>query len=507
MPPHQPFLGHLLEAKSSSDALPPGAHSVYILHSMAAKYAAQGLYYVDLWPMADPMIVVTDPDLANQATDHPVVGSTKPGGLLDWFLPITNGHSLFTQNGQDWKRDRACFLPFFNNSNLDAAMPVIVDQLLVFREKLRRVADSGHTVRLEPLILALMNDIIGRLVLNAHIDTQNGSHPLAEAMLRQLQLNFAINNPLDNLGRLNPFKVLSIWNNSRMLNKHIKAQIDQRVEAYQSAKAHDGQDVFQSLLDVALESYFAQRDPTSDEEVDSEFLTMLYAQMRMFFFAGYDSTASTMTYCCYTVWAHREVLEALRAEHDRVLGPNTATAMATIADNPGILNALPYTSAVVKETMRLFPAANGIRQGCRELVLRDREGNEYPTEGCSVQFNHLSIMRNPDAWVRPLEFLPERFLVGPEHELYPPRGAWRPFEYGTRMCTGQALVIKEVKAFLVLMAREFDVEERYSEADEGKALDLTHVDMEKVYLVEAGAAHPRDQFPCRITSSQRGVAI
>lgn len=500
-------MGHLLVAKSSSDALPPGAHSVYILNSMAAKYATQGLFYVDLWPMADPMIVVTDPNLANQATDHPVAGSTKPGGLLDWFYPITNGHSLFTQNGHDWRRDRGCFLSFFGNSNLEAAVPAIVDHLLVFREKLRRVADSGQTIRLEPLILALMNDIIGRLVLNAHLDTQNGSHPLAETMLRQLQLKFAINNPLDNLGRFNPFKVLSIWNNSRMLNKHIKAQIDQRIEVYQSSQVRDGQDVFQSLLDVALESYLAQRDPASDGKVDSEFLAMLYAQMRMFFFAGYDSTASTMTYCCYTAWAHPEVLGALRAEHDRVLGPNTATAMGTIADNPTVLNALPYTSAVIKETMRLFPAANGIRQGCSELVLKDQDGNEYPTAGCSIQFNHISIMRNPDAWVRPLEFLPERFLVGPEHELYPPKGAWRPFEYGTRMCTGQALVIKEVKAFLVLMAREFDIEERYGEVDGSRALDLTHVDMEKVYLVEAGAAHPRDQFPCRVTSSRRGDAI
>ena len=35
------------------------------------------------------------------------------------------------------------------------------------------------------------------------------------------------------------------------------------------------------------------------------------------------------------------------------------------------------------------------------------------------------------------------------------------------MCTGQALVIKELKAFLVLMAREFDVGERYGEVDKG----------------------------------------
>lgn len=501
MPPFNMVMGHLLAAKTAADELPPEAHSIYILNRLATKYAPQGAFYVDFTPMAWPMIVVTDPHLATQVVEHPIVGAHKPEELYAWFHPITNGQSLFTQNGAAWKHDRDYFLPFFSNQNLDASMPFIVGQMSIFREKLREKAGRDMFV-LEPLILSMMNDIIGKLVLNADLDTQHGSNPLATTMIRQLQLKFAVNNPLDNLGNFNPIKVFNLWNNSRMLDNHIKSQIDARLQAWRSEKTQDEQDDFKSLLDVALDSYMGRNSASSPQgDVSTAFSRTLCSQMRMFFFAGYDSTASTMAYCCYTAWKYPEVLSKMCAEHDQVFGSHGDSAMDTISENPAILNSLPYTTAVIKETMRLYPAANGIRHGHRDLVLRDGQGNEFPTEGCSVQTLHYAIGRNPKVWVRPLDFLPERFLVEPGHELYPAKGAWRPFEYGPRLCTGQQLVMKEVKAFLVLLAREFDIKECYGEVDGNSKMDLTHVDFEKAHLVEAGAAHPRANFPCRVSLS------
>lgn len=195
MPPHNAIMGNLLAAKTAADELPPGAHSTYIINRLLAKYGRNGICYIDMSPVMVPMVVLSDPYLIKQALQHRITTQEKPTALYDWFHPITNGPSLFTQNGEEWKYHHNLFLPFFSNSNLDAAIPMIVGQIAIYREKLKEAAASGQMCFLEPLTLSLMNDIIGVLVFNAKLDVQKtGSHPLVDIMLRQLHLKFAANN-------------------------------------------------------------------------------------------------------------------------------------------------------------------------------------------------------------------------------------------------------------------------------------------------------------------------
>ncbi|KAI1429045.1 cytochrome P450 [Xylaria sp. FL1777] len=508
VPPHSLLMGHLLQAKAASEELPRGAHSAYVTNRLATKLNTEAFYF-DPWPIADPLLVLTDYRLANQATSHEWTGSVKPPMLSRWFAPITGrgGVNLFTQNGAEWKRDHETFLPFFNNSNLDSTLPAIVEEMLIFRDILRQKTQNKDIVPLEPLTLALMNDVIGRVVFNAELKNQtSGSHPLSKAMLRQLDLKFTENDVVESLGQLNPFRSLEIWYNGRVLDKQIRAQIERRAAVFQAEKGSDDQYASSAMLDRVLADYFSQPGHQQSGPIDGEFMTMLCAQLRLLFFAGYDSTSSTLISMCYLIWKHPDVLAKLRAEHDEVFGPNTEACPGKIVETPSILNSLPYTNAVIKEVMRLFPAAAGVRYGCKDLVIKGNDGMEYPTEGIIVQINHIAMMRNPATWPRPLEFLPERFLVGPEHELYPPKGAWRIFEIGVRNCTGQAFVMKELRTFLALIAREFDFKECYDEVYADEKVDLEHVFNEKAFLTEAGSAHPRGKFPCRISLSHYASA-
>ncbi|KAI1361845.1 cytochrome P450 [Xylaria arbuscula] len=509
VPPHSWLMGHLLQAKAASEELPRGAHSAYVLSRLATKLGAEALYF-DPWPVAHPMLTVTDYRLANQATSHEWTGSVKPPTLSRWHAPISGrgGLNLFTQNGVDWKRDRDIFLPFFNGSNLDVTLPAIVAEMLTFRDILRKKSLQKDMVLLEPLTLALMNDIIGRVIFNAELkDQTSGSHhPLSKAMLRQLDLKFPENDIVESLRQLNPLWSLEVRYNGRVLDKQIRAQIEKRATAFQAGKREGNHSASSAMLDCIVADYFSQPRHQQSHRIDEDFMAMLCAQIRLLFFAGYDSTASTINSMCYLIWRHPDVLAKLRAEHDDVFGRNTEACSAKTIENPSILHSLPYTTAVIKEVLRLFPPAAGARQGCKELVLRGNDGTEYPTEGVTVQFNHLAMMRNPATWPRPLEFLPERFLVKPQHELYPPKGVWRVFEIGLRNCIGQSFVMRELRMFLALFAREFDFNECYDEVYADEKVDLTHVYNEKAFLTESGSAHPRGHLPCRISLSHYASA-
>ena len=102
---------------------------------------------------------------------------------------------------------------------------------------------------------------------------------------------------------------------------------------------------------------------------------------------------------------------------------------------------------------------------------------------------------------RPTEFIPERWLVEPGHELYPNvKGAWRAFEHGPRNCIAQGMVMLELKMVLAMTIRQFDVKPAYEEWDRlhpGKG--IKEVDGQRVYQIDEGAAHPADHFPCRVS--------
>jgi cytochrome P450 len=104
--------------------------------------------------------------------------------------------------------------------------------------------------------------------------------------------------------------------------------------------------------------------------------------------------------------------------------------------------------------------------------------------------------------VHPEEFIPDRWLVGPEDPLYPKKASWRPFEWGPRSCIGQTLAQLELKIALVMTARTFDITPAYEEWDNlHPRKGIKAVDGNRVYQAEmgGGGAHPVDCFPVRVT--------
>lgn len=501
-PPYNFLLGHMLQAKNAFETLPPMAHSSYTLAKVGEKFT-NGAYYFDTWPLFTPILIITNPRMANELVNHPIAGYRKPDSLRVWMEVITGGPSFFDTNGQAWRHPHSVASPAFSAANINAAVPIMLDRVQVFKSILLEKAQAGEQFPVEPMTLRLVSDTIGEFLLNIKMNTQRRGHPLAEAMLHQLKLKFLDYKPEYIFAGLNPFTRYKTWKNSRTLDNHIADQLNHRFKVLKQAKASGLGDPteFKAILDLKVEDYLSDPKNMARDKPDGAFVTQTARDMRMLFFNGYDSTASTMACCLYMIYRHPTVLAQLRAEHDEVLGANPAAAVQTILHNPSILNSLPYTLATIKETLRIFPPANGLREGCPDLVLRDDNGVEYPTEGLSIEVLHWTMHHDERWWPRPDEFLPERFMVEPDHELYPAKGAWRPFEAGPRACLGQQMVLTEIKTMLACVVREFEFYDFYEDGkgDAGAVdLDLTGVRGQRAYLVEAGAAHPNEGIPCRV---------
>ena len=60
--------------------------------------------------------------------------------------------------------------------------------------------------------------------------------------------------------------------------------------------------------------------------------------------------------------AFPEILEKLREEHDRVFDKDYEVTLRLLHENPGLVKDLEYTTAVVHETLRMFPIGMVARQ-------------------------------------------------------------------------------------------------------------------------------------------------
>ena len=114
------------------------------------------------------------------------------------------------------------------------------------------------------------------------------------------------------------------------------------------------------------------------------------------------------------------------------------------------VSTLPFTEAVVKESLRLFPPAWSLS---REAVEADEVAGWHIPAGAAVWLNQWTVHRDPRFYEEPLAFRPQRWLDGLERRL--PRFAFFPFGGGPRLCIGLSFAMMEARLALAALAQRF----------------------------------------------------
>ncbi|MFF5444170.1 cytochrome P450 [Streptomyces sp. NPDC012888] len=168
-------------------------------------------------------------------------------------------------------------------------------------------------------------------------------------------------------------------------------------------------------------------------------------QVLIFLLAGHETTATSLAFALHLLALHPAEQERAREEVRRVVGDRTPGAED--------LERLPYLTQVLKEAMRLYPAAPVI--GRRAVAATTVDGHLVPA-GADVIVAPWVTHRHPRYWPDPDRFDPERFT--PEAEAGRPRYAWFPFGGGPRACIGQHFSMLESVIALAMVLREYSLE-------------------------------------------------
>lgn len=221
----------------------------------------------------------------------------------------------------------------------------------------------------------------------------------------------------------------------RQMKEHVD-RLDQAIYeeiAKRRAKPVDEESILDTLIAAEHDG-----DQFTDREVRDQLLTLL--------FAGHDTTAATIAWLFTLVCKHRPVYRKLQEEIDSTLDGRDATA-------DELIDGFPYLDQVVKETLRLYPAAwFGPRKTRKEFKIY---GHTIPAQ-THIAYSSWLTHRLPHLWSDPDAFDPERFTDERYRQLQP--GAYVPFGRGPRTCIGMRFGLLEVKAVAVALLRRYRLE-------------------------------------------------
>jgi len=375
-----------------------------------------------------PVFLISDPDAVQEALQRTHHGYEKGWGRRgDPDSPAAQplvralGQGLITSGAQLHRRQRRLIQPMFHRAQIDAYAASFVE---LTEAALSRWRD-GELRDLRRDMSELTLAIVARTVLDveldaAIVDTIRTSLARDQATVRRSTTLWG--------QVLNRLPVPSNRRLSESL-RDVNTAIYELIAARRAAGV-PGTDLLSLLLSARDED---TGEPMPDKLVRDEALTLLLP--------GHETTANALTWALYLLANHPAEQDRVREELACLDGP------ATAADLPR----LRYTTAVVHESMRLYPPVWTLLRHLSEE--RTIGGYRLPA-GATLLLSPWVVQRDPRWWPEPDTFRPQRWLAP---DATPHRFAYFPFGGGPRQCIGNDFAMTEDTLVLATILRRWQL--------------------------------------------------
>ncbi|MEL6611441.1 MAG: cytochrome P450 [Bacteroidota bacterium] len=381
--------------------------------------------------------LVNHPDLVRHVLRDRVENYTR-GKLLDDLRPLV-GQGLFTSEGDLWKQQRRLVGQAFRteyDATVETALRTELDALL-------DTWQDGDVVDVQAAMKRLLLRVMTRTMFAPawQID--------ADAMIADLDI------VLQHASLANNF-LRRVWNGTPGLRRlrppgtaratAALARIDAvTYDVIERAALPDGDP--RALAPAPLLRLLL--DAESEGSLDRK---QIRDELNTFLFAGFDTTAGALSAAWMSLGANSDVRARMDAELD-----------ATLADRAPMLanlRALPYTEAVLHETLRLYPPAWAYhRIALDDDVMPDMDGAGWRVPiRAHVMLCPYALHRHPDFWDRPDAFDPTRFL---SEDGAPDAFVglhYAPFGFGRHICIGRRHALLQAHLVLATLGQRLHLE-------------------------------------------------
>jgi cytochrome P450 len=347
----------------------------------------------------------------------------KPTGLQ-----LALGEGLLTNANHDsWLSQRRMMQPMFHRKSIDAMGAKMIAGGNRLLNRWDKTFQSGDVIEANHEMMRVTLDIINQTMFSADVVEEAENVGPAVTTMARFAFNYErspIKPPMwAPLPRVRRFK-------------SARSRIDEIIYGLIRSRRESGE-MHGDLLDMLL----AARDEDTGEGMTDQ---QLRDEVITIFGAGHETTSNALTWTWYALSQHPDILKRLQNELDTILQGKTPKV-----DD---LTNLPYTKAVLEESLRVFPPAPLIPR----QVMEDAVIGGYKIEaGSRALINVYNIHRHPDFWEDAETFTPERFL--PEARNQIDRNAYIPFGAGARLCIGNNFALMEGQLLLAMIAQRYEL--------------------------------------------------
>ena len=363
-------------------------------------------------PAPEPAYLLNHPDYIRHVLVDNNRNYTKDTYSNRVFGKVVGG-GLLTTEGDPWRKQRRMMQPAFHHTRIEKLDGMIVEVAQSMLDRWQHAFESNQPIDIAREMAALTLTVTTRSLFG--VDLGDEVREVGEIFNRAASY---LEKPSS------PHLVQSVREFSEVVDRIIQ----QRRQNFR-----DGGDLLSSMI-------LARDDKTGDAMNDEQLRTQIMTLM----LAGYETTASTLTWTWHLLSQNPPMVDRLRSEVRETLQGR----LPCYSD----LENLPFTGMVLDESLRLYPPAWILG---RRTIEADVIDGFYIPANAVIAICLYVLHRHPGFWDRPDTFNPERF--SPENTKRRNKYAYIPFGAGPRQCIGNNFGLMEAALVMACILQRFEL--------------------------------------------------
>ncbi|XP_077217404.1 xanthotoxin 5-hydroxylase CYP82C4-like isoform X2 [Tasmannia lanceolata] len=400
-----------------------------------------------------PTLIVSSPELAKECfTTNDKALATRPKSAAGKYMGYN--HAMFgtAPYGPYWRQMRKiATVELLSNRRLELLKKVYVTEIDSIIKELYRLWAKNDQNPVKVDMKRWFNDLMfnvvvmmiaGKRYFQYSFECKEGEERRFQQAINRLMhlaVRFVVSDALPFLEWMDLDGHLS---DMKKTAKEFDSVLVSWLEEHRRDKRSGEVDGEKDFLDVMLSIQESAQIPGYDHD------TVIKATSMTLIIGGTETTSIVLTWALCMLLNNPQVLKKVQTELDIHVGKERQVDESDVKK-------LVYLQAIVKETLRLYPAAP---LGVPHEAIEDCHiGGFHVPAGTRVFVNIWKLHRDPHVWSDPLDFRPERFLTGRNVDFKDQDFGYMPFGSGRRSCPGMSLALPVLHLMLARLLQSFDM--------------------------------------------------